>query len=648
MTKVGNKLSAVLLVLMVAAFFFVFASTTTHAYTSGNYEYTITGGTALITEYKGSETIVDIPDYLNSYAVTGIDYMAFFNKTSIQYVTVPSSVTAIGDYAFCKCTSLKSITILGPVTKLGDDVFRECSNLTDVKLPDSLTTLGPRTFEYCTGLSSITIPDGVTIIGSGVFDHCTSLSSIALPESLEVIGDRTFRGCGFTKFEIPLGVTLIGQRAFYECKKLTSLSIPESVEDIYEEVVDACPGFSDIYYWGNENAWQQLLAYGSYRGIDPNNAVLRSAKVYYNHIPSDYHRVRFFGTVYLFNMPSDQIIKDGKKVMKPDNPYYYGAGCTFDGWYSDEACTSIYDFSSPVTTDMTIYAKVSAQINYNTNGHGTAPAAQKVRCGGKIPKPADPQADGWKFGGWYTDAECTIQYDFNQIVRGPLTLYAKWTENTTVESESPYNADAVSPLNPVRLADVEKVVFETKSENDQKGSTFSLLQAKGVPKSKSSIKLSWKKVKGAAKYVIYGNKCGKRNKYKKIKEISGTSYTQKKLKKGTYYKYLVVAVSGDKALAVSQTVHVATKGGTVGNNTAVKLSKTKVSMNKGESKTVKATLKTGRLKVKIHRKVAWASSNVSVAKVNKKGKISGVKKGTCYVYAYAQNGIFAKVKVKIK
>ena len=215
-------------------------------------------------------------------------------------------------------------------------------------------------------------------------------------------------------------------------------------------------------------------------------------------------------------------------------------------------------------------------------------------------------------------------------------------------SESPYNASDIAPEKPARLEDVEKVIIATKNENDQKGSTFSLLQAKGVPKSKSSIKLSWKGIKGAAKYVIYGNKCGKSNVFKKIKEVSGTSYTQKKLKKGTYYKYLVVAVSGDKALAVSKTIHVATKGGKVGNNTGVKLNKTKLSLKKGESQTLKATLKTGNLKVKIHRKVAWASSNVSVAKVNKKGKITGVKKGTCYVYAYAQNGVFAKVKVTIE
>ena len=37
-----------------------------------------------------------------------------------------------------------------------------------------------------------------------------------------------------------------------------------------------------------------------------------------------------------------------------------------------------------------------------------------------------------------------------------------------------------------------------------------------------------------------------------------------------------------------------------------------------------------------------------IAAVNKKGKITAVGKGSCYVYAYAQNGVCAKVKVTVK
>ena len=92
----------------------------------------------------------------------------------------------------------------------------------------------------------------------------------------------------------------------------------------------------------------------------------------------------------------------------------------------------------------------------------------------------------------------------------------------------------------------------------------------------------------------------------------------------------------------------ATKGGKKGNFTGLKLSKKSVKLIK--KKTVKITSKTirGRLKVSVHRKVAWESSNPKVATVNSKGKIKAIAKGTCYIYAYTQNGIFKKVRVKVE
>ena len=204
----------------------------------------------------------------------------------------------------------------------------------------------------------------------------------------------------------------------------------------------------------------------------------------------------------------------------------------------------------------------------------------------------------------------------------------------------------ISPSNPVKVDEIEKTILSIKDEKDTKGSTFTLLKAKGTPKSKKSIKLSWSKVPGAEEYIIYGNKCGKKNKYQKIATVKGTSYTVKKLKKGTYYKYTIVAVKGDEAIATSKTIHVTTDGGKKGNNTKVKLSKTKLSLNAGKSKKIKATLKYNK-KVASHRKVAWESDNVSIATV-KNGKIKAVGKGSCYVYAYAQNGVSAKIKVTVK
>jgi len=55
-----------------------------------------------------------------------------------------------------------------------------------------------------------------------------------------------------------------------------------------------------------------------------------------------------------------------------------------------------------------------------------------------------------------------------------------------------------------------------------------------------------------------------------------------------------------------------------------------------------------KLKMKTHRKVAYESSNPSVATVNKKGVVKAKAKGTCVVYAYAQNGVAKAVKVVVK
>ena len=49
-----------------------------------------------------------------------------------------------------------------------------------------------------------------------------------------------------------------------------------------------------------------------------------------------------------------------------------------------------------------------------------------------------------------------------------------------------------------------------------------------------------------------------------------------------------------------------------------------------------------------YRKIKYESSDTGIATVTAKGKIQAVKEGKCYVYAYAQNGIMARVKVTVK
>lgn len=59
---------------------------------------------------------------------------------------------------------------------------------------------------------------------------------------------------------------------------------------------------------------------------------------------------------------------DGK-LVKPADPTR--DGYTFGGWYTDEACTQAYDFSTPVTADLTLYAKWTKNA-VNPGGNGGA------------------------------------------------------------------------------------------------------------------------------------------------------------------------------------------------------------------------------------------------------------------------------------
>lgn len=207
----------------------------------------------------------------------------------------------------------------------------------------------------------------------------------------------------------------------------------------------------------------------------------------------------------------------------------------------------------------------------------------------------------------------------------------------------------------------ETAITGMKSDKDPAGTVFGLVQLKSTKQTKTSVTLKWKKVAGATKYYVYGNMCGSANRMVrqtivngtslKVTKVIGNNKKAAKVKKGKYYKFVVVAVNSQgRVVSTSKVVHVATKGGKIGNHKKVitKAKKNKVTIKKGKKFKLAGKAIPGKLKVKNHRKVAYESSNKAIATVNSKGQIKGVKKGKCYIYAYAQNGIFAKIKVTVK
>lgn len=135
-------------------------------------------------------------------------------------------------------------------------------------------------------------------------------------------------------------------------------------------------------------------------------------------------------------VPADQTVELNGKAVKPADPT--AEGYVFRGWYTTAACTTEFDFNTPIAADTTLYAKWDEiyTVTFNVGGHGTAPTPQKVENGSKATKPENPIAKGWRFDGWYTDEKCTARYDFDKAVTANTTLYAKWTQLFTLTFET--------------------------------------------------------------------------------------------------------------------------------------------------------------------------------------------------------------------
>ena len=188
--------------------------------------------------------------------------------------------------------------------------------------------------------------------------------------------------------------------------------------------------------------------------------------------------------------------------------------------------------------------------------------------------------------------------------------------------------------------------------------TFHKLPLTEAKATKTAVKVSWKQVADADGYVIYCAQCNTNNKTYKFKKIavikngSKITYTNKKLKSGTYYKYYIKAyklVNGKKVwLAKSKAIHATTSGGKYGNAKAVKVNKSSVALKKGKTFKLQAVQVTNGKPIQKHAKIKYESTNKKVATVNSKGVIKAKKKGTCYIYVYAQNGVYKRIKVTVK
>ncbi len=332
---------------------------------------------------------------------------------------------------------------------------------------------------------------------------------------------------------------------------------------------------------------------------------------------------------------AEATVTEGKAFTLPQNSFTAPSGKRFKEWavgrpggikvkaggtYIFTGETTVYAVWEIVPEKVATYA-----ITFNANG-GTGQMAGATATEGKtftLPQNSFTAPSGKRFKEWAvgsaggTKVKAGGAYTFT----GATTVYAVW--------------EAI----PTAVKDVKKATYKDLQ-----------LKAKA---SKTSNKLSWKRVNGADGYVVYGAKRGK-----KLTEIKastkGVSFTHKKLSKKTFYQYQVKAyrlVNGEKKfISVSQNIYSVTTGGKYDNAKKLTVNISKLTLKKGKTKTIKAKLVgTNGKKLKNYTKAfRYETSDSKVASVSAKGKIRARKKGKCTIYVYAQNGLSKAIRVTVR
>lgn len=133
--------------------------------------------------------------------------------------------------------------------------------------------------------------------------------------------------------------------------------------------------------------------------------------------------------------PPKQMVNHGEKARDPGD--LVEQGYRFEGWFTNlSEPNTEYHFTEKVTSNVTLYAKWTKQhtVKFNMNGHGAVIKPVTVDHGGNVTAPTAPSAEGYTFGGWYTDVGCSTgnAVTFPATITSDTTYYAKWTANVKV------------------------------------------------------------------------------------------------------------------------------------------------------------------------------------------------------------------------
>lgn len=352
-----------------------------------DFNFILNNTAVVVISYKGTAADVTIPSRYKGKPVTAINNAAFPNS-AVTSVTIPDSITSIPDAAFVNCSQLTNISIPNSVTYIGFSAFDGCASLKSITLPSSLRTIGNSAFAGCPSLMTVTYPGSKTqwdAISKGsnndVLENklvCNKLEATFDPGNGESIFTQTIdRGEKFTKpTSTPekKGYTFIGwyngdEEYIFSTVPTgdVTLTAKWNINQYTVQFVSDYGSFADQtvehgkpidtgkltipdvdgYTFGG---WYADDTYST--KFDFTQPITSNTTVYAEWTANDYY-VSF--VTEHGKTPTSQNVKYNGTATNPGE--LTEEGYTFIGWYADEAHTTEFKFSTPITGDTKVYAK---------------------------------------------------------------------------------------------------------------------------------------------------------------------------------------------------------------------------------------------------------------------------------------------------
>lgn len=484
-SKSKRILSLMLAFIMFAALSAFFCFDTAFAAESGDWEYTTVTGGVDITAYKGTSENIVVPATLNGHKVVSVSGLYSGRKNNVKSVTFSSGIKSIGSSALKDYTMLTRVS-LGTVTSIGTSAFEGCKALRTVTIPSTAISIGAGAFAGCTSLQSVSITSRITEIPDRMFMNCSALSTFTFPNYVQEIGANAFSGCTMLKtINLPATLETIGESAFENCKLLSTPVLPgNKLRTIEQAAFKGCTSITSIFIPNSVSRVKDSAFYGC--------TAMTSAYV----------------------SPSVKILERNafSNCSKLKKIVFGGANSSFSSFFSSASKPSIY---FPAR-----YAASWNELSYsNKNAYSSYSVTPNVKSvtvvSGKT-------------------KSISVKITPANSLLGSAYEYS--SDNTTIAAVNTNGlitakAPGITKINVTDVTGKKTSVSVTVTPAAPLG-------VRAVPKSTSSITVSWKSVVGSKGYYVYRYDFSKK-KYEYIAYTAATSYTDKGLTKGTRYYYTV-------------------------------------------------------------------------------------------------------------